>query len=197
MFHLLFLHFAFLFRIFVLFWKRAVYVSSEMQLKAGRYCSAPWCNPWYLVCSLRLLRWKVEPGVDLLLREGLALKSGAGQRHREDILKFLFPSLTCTSPLHSIPSRRTRKQLASVIRSCTYFHHFISSVLFVCFSIMTKVLCPLVTALLITVASHLGARSWREKEGERDWEGPNVYHCRELNSRCGDNGQNKQTIMQK
>lgn len=112
-------------------------VSSELPWKAGRYCGAPWCNPWYLVCSLRLPRWKVEPGVDLLLRAGLALKSGAGQRHREDILKFLFHSLTCTAPLLSMaatspPPPRIRKQLASVIRCRTYFRHFISSCLFVC-----------------------------------------------------------------
>lgn len=148
--------------------------------------------------SLRLLRWKVELRVDLLLREGLALKSGAGCRHREDILEFLWPSLTRSASLfHRSPSHCTRKQLASVIRSCTYFQHFIPPVLFVCFSIVTKGLCPLVTALLITIQSHLGARSWREKDRERDWEGPNVYHCWELDSRCGDTEVNKQTIMQK
>lgn len=66
------------------------------------------------------------------------------------------------------PSPPTRKQLASVIRRCTYFHHFISSALFVCFSIMTKVLCPLVTARLITITSDLGAKEGkREKESER------------------------------
>lgn len=94
-----------------------------------RYCSALRCNPWYLVCSHRLQRWKVEPGVDLLLREGLALKSGVGQTHREDILKFLFPSLTCAT-LALLPP--TRKQLASVIRRRTFFIHFISLILFVC-----------------------------------------------------------------
>lgn len=163
-------------------------------VEARRYCSALWCNPWYLMCSLRLPRWKVEPGVDLLLREGLALKSGAGQTHREDILKFLFslPHVPRSPPWP--PSPPTRKQLASVIRCCSCFHHFILSILFVCFSIMTEVLCPLVMALLIAIASHLGARSWREKEGERDWEGPYVY---QLNSRWRDNVENKQTIMQK
>lgn len=72
--------------------------------EAWRCCGAVWRNPWYLACSQRPPRWKVEPGVDLLLREGLALKSDAGQMHREDILKFLFPSITCTAPLqHQAP----------------------------------------------------------------------------------------------
>lgn len=34
----------------------AVQVCSEMRREAMRYCSAPWCNPRYLVCSLRQLR---------------------------------------------------------------------------------------------------------------------------------------------
>jgi len=171
-------------------------VCSEMRWKTGRYCSTPRCNPRYLVCSLRLPRWKVEPSVDLFLREGLA--SEVRRRPKAQGGYSQVPlSLPHVLRLSPPPSPRTRKQLASVIRCCTYFHHFIPLVLFVCFSIGTKVLCPLVTALLITIPSHLGVRSWREKEGVRDWEGPNVYHCRELNSRCWDNEENKQTIMQK
>lgn len=148
-----------------------------------RYCSALRCNPRYLVCSHRLQRWKVEPGVDLLLREGLALKSGVGQTHREDILKFLFPSLTCATPALLPP---TRKQLASVIRRRTFFIHFISSILFVCLflppPVVTKVLCPPVMPLLITIASHRGIRIWRESR-----KGAPCLSRMELDSRWGDN----------
>lgn len=78
----------------------AALVCYEMQWKSRPYCSRPQRNPWYLVCSLGLLRWKVEPGVDLLLKEGLALKSDAGQRCREDILQFLLLS-SATLPSHA------------------------------------------------------------------------------------------------
>lgn len=101
------------------------------------------------------------------------------------------PHLHCSPPKpHSPP---TRKQLASVIRLCTYFSRFISSTLFVClFFHRDFSLVPPVMILLITIASHLGARSWREKEGERDYEGPHIYHCLELSSRWKDNDENKQ-----
>lgn len=130
---------------------------------------------------------------------GLALKSGAGQRHREDILKFLFPSLTCSASLLRRPrSPRTRKQLVSVIRCCTYFHHFIPPVVFVCFSVVTKSLVSSCHAAVNHRSIACRCKELeREKGGERDWEGPNVYHCGELDSRCWDNEKNKQTIMQK
>lgn len=98
----------------------------------------------------------------------------------------------------SLLSPCTRKQLASVIRCCTYFHHFISLALFVCFSIVTKSLVSFCHAAVNQ--SFIACRCKeleREKGGERDWEGPNVYHCGELDSRCWDNEKNKQTIMQK
>lgn len=166
-------------------------------VKARRYCSAPWCNPWYLVCSLRLPRWKVEPGVDLLLREGLALKSGAGQTHREDILKFLFPLPHVHRSSPRPPSPPRRKQLASVIRRCTYFHHFY--LLFVClfFHRDRSLVSSCHGAVNHNYISSRCKELEREKEGEMAWEGPYVYHCRELNSRWRDNEENKQTIMQK
>lgn len=134
-----------------------------LQWKAG----APWCNPQCLVCSPRLLRWKVELGVDLLLRESLAPESGAGQRHREDILKFFFPSLMCST---SLPSPCTRKQLSSVIRFCTYFHHFIPLILFVCFfslSLLPSIMTKTLVSSCHCAANH-GSISSRCKDSERE-----------------------------
>lgn len=161
-------------------------------VKARRYCSALWCNPWYLVCAAEVKSWTWSwPSLERELSSEVRHRPKAEGGYSQVPLSL--PHMHRSSPCPRSPP--TRKQLASVIRFCTYFHHFISSDLFVCFSIMTKVSCPLVTALLITITSHLGARSGREKEGKRDLEGPNMYHCRELNSRWRDNEENKQTII--
>lgn len=160
--------------------------------KAWRYCSAAWCNPRYLACAAEVKSWtwcwpSLERELSSEVRHRPKAEGGYSQ------VPLSLPHVHHSPPCPRSPP--TRKQLASVIRFWTYFHHFISSSLFVCFSIVTKVLCPLVTALLITITSHLGARSWREKERKRDLEGPNMYHCRELNSRWRDNEENKQTII--
>lgn len=134
-------------------------------MKARWYCSALWCNPWYLVCAAEVKSWTwCWPSLERELSSEVRRRPKAEGGYSQ--VPFSLPHVHHSSPCPPTPP--TRKQLASVIRCCTYFHHFISSNLFVCFSIMTKVLCPLVTVLLITTTSHLGAGSWREKEGKRD-----------------------------
>lgn len=124
-----------LFRFVVL--KRAVTIHAELHRRARWYCSAAGCNPWYLVHSLRLPRWKVEPGVDLLWRGDLVpevRRRPKAQGRYSQVPLSLPPCAVPPSP----PSPPTRKQLASSTRCCTFFHHFISSVLLVCFLVIAK-----------------------------------------------------------
>lgn len=136
---------------FILYWKYIIeFCGFEMccvdlfwnALKARRYCIALWCNPWYLVCSLKAAEVKswtwcwpsLERGLSSEVRRRPNAQGGYSQ------VPLSLPHVHRSSPRP--PSPPTRKQLASVIRCCTYFHNFISSGLFVCFAVMTKVLCP-------------------------------------------------------
>lgn len=105
-----------------------------------------------------LPRWKVEPAVDLLLRE-LSSEVRCRPKGKGGCSHVPFPSsrapLLCAVPSYT-----------ETISICDKTSYIFSSYYVVGFVCLTEVLCPLVTALVITTTSRLGARSWREKEGK-------------------------------